>query len=184
MARASTADFYGSPVRIPDYGGYDLNPFAIRVAEAVMAAGDTDGTPGAASDTDADILLDTSTDAPLFNIELDSDQAGILGIWVMQVLPVVVTAFTASVDLSLGDTSNTSLWATETAIGATSTDAGMGAGSDDYDDDNFPANNNGGVFHNSTMSEIEITVANAAPAVGRVAVYAAYFRCGKPGGSA
>lgn len=176
MAALSTNNYWGSSEipQIPMLGA--LYPGGINVAECIIASGDTAGVPTATSDSDADFMIDTVCEIDIFNIEGGSDTDDISGgIWLLAVNAMVVTAFTATVNIQLGDCDDTDGWAAEAAIGATTTDLGFGAANPDTAA--FVFNHSMGKFYGSSSGNMRLVVDTADPAVGRLAVYALYFQC-------
>lgn len=186
MGQLSTANYWGSSdiVRIPALGEYNLNPFGINIAECVLAAGSSDGGPAATSDTDANYLLDTQDcSIELFNVEGGSDSDNSPGVYVYSVIPVVVTLFTASVTMTIGDTDSAAGWFADAGFDVSATGQVIVTGSDDKDDDYFPYNNALGKFYPTSSGTIEAIVAGTTNIVaGRLHVYAMYFRSRFPSG--
>ncbi len=188
------ADSDGVGVRIPTLGE-QLPPlysggFA-GYAMAVVVAGDDTGNssanygavpdtaPAATSDTDADILVDTQEAFDIFNIEASAAEA----IWVTSVSAAVMTAWTASVTLTMGDTDNAQGWAEAAMFGATTTDQGLtvpSTGSASVDTSHIYWINHGRLFAASS-AHIGATIAGADPAAGRLAVFAQYARVFRAG---
>lgn len=177
MSYANIASGY---VRIPALGEYDLSPRAIKVGECIIASGDTAGTPAATSDTDANWYSDTQEILVAFGIEGSSDVAD-QGIWVTEVRSLVITPFTASVNINVGDTDDTDGWGNEAAIGATATGQLLLTGSDDADYDNMAIMAAFGKHYATSSGVIDVGISGADPAAGRLAVYASYFYCDRAG---
>ena len=180
MAALSTDNYWGSSEipQIPVLGEY--YPGGINVAECIIVSGDSDGTPTATSDSDADFMIDTVCEIDIFNIEGGSDtDATSGGVWIIGVQAMIVTAFTATVNIQLGDCDDSDGWAAEAGIGATSTSIVFIAGSDDADVANFAYSHVGGKFYGTSSGNMKLTVDTADPAVGRLAVYALYYRCAR-----
>ena len=177
-------------IRIPSLGSYDLNPRGIKIAQVIVAAGDDTGntarvavdtTPAATSDTDADIFVDTQETVGIFNLEADSDKPE-QGIWVTSVLPVGITAFTASVIMNIGDTDDANGWVDSAIFLVTSTNVGLSSGTTDDTSDDFLYNFFGGKFYATSSGQVDLLITGADPAAGRLAVYASYFLTDKAGG--
>lgn len=184
MADLSTANYWGSSEipQLPMLG--ELYPGALNVLEVCIAAGDSAGTPAATSDSDADFMVDTQdNDFQIINIEGGSDSDGGRGIYVLNVIPLVVTLFTASVTATLGDTDDVDGWSNDAGFDVSATGQVMTAGSDDADDDNWPYNNAMGKFYPTSSGQIEFAFAGTTDiAAGRLHVYALYFQTRLPSG--
>ena len=185
MADLSTALYWGSSEipQLPMLG--ELYPQALNVLEVCIASGTTDGVPTATSDSDADFMVDTQdNDFQIINIEGGSDSDNGRGVYVLNVLPVVVTLFTASVTATLGDTDDAGGWGADAGfdVSVSCTGALIG-GSDDVDDDNWPYNNQGGKFYPTSSGQVEFAFAGTTNiAAGRLHVYALYFQTRLPSG--
>jgi len=179
MAQLSTNDYWGSSEvpQIPMLGEY--YPGGLNIAACVIASGSTAGVPTATSDGAADFMIDTVCEIDIFNIEGGSDtDADAGGVFIVSAIPIVVTAFTATVNIQLGDCNDSDGWAAEAAIGATSTDYGITNGADTSD---FTYNHLGGVYYGSSSGNMKLVVDTADPAAGRLDVYVQYFVCRRTG---
>ena len=162
---------FGNDVRIPALGDPGLAGRHMKFAQVVVVAGDSDGVPASSSDADADLFSDTQeAELEIFNIEAGADDF----IWVVSVVPVVVTAFTAAVNLDAGDTDDVNGWFTEVACGATTTDQGILATVTNSDDIAYMEV--GGRYFATSSGTIELVTTGADIVVGRLAVFAQYAR--------
>ena len=176
---ADTGTYFGDSVSIPQLGEYDLSPRSVKVAECILAVGDTAGTPAASSDYDADILCDTLI-CELFHVAGSSDLRR--GVFVMRVVPFVVTAFTAAIEGGIGDTDDVNGWFDDTLITSWSSTSAVVSnlyvgGTDDVGVFSFF----GGKHFPTSSGHIEMTFATADPVKGRMAIYAQYFIADRPG---
>jgi len=164
----------GGTVRLPALGEYDVGSArAMKVAQCIVAAGSTAGAAAAASDSNTFVNHFTDTQEAalaLFNVEGP-------GIWVADVLSVVVTAFTASVTMTLGDTDLVDGWGHSEIILPTTTDQGYQASdsADQVDPSLFRDNGGKGKYMAASSAAVELVTAGADIAAGRLAVYAEYF---------
>lgn len=182
MTAISTDDYYGSSdvPRIPALGARGRK---INVAEAIIVVGDSDETIANTSDDEAgfDFMIDTQGDMEIFNIEAgsDSDASG-EAVWVQSVLSVILTAFSGTVTMTLGDTDDVDGWGVDTAIAPLSSGTGLTAAKQDTAD--YAYGVAGGKWYLSSSGTIELVTGTADPATaGRMAVYAVYFRCDRAG---
>lgn len=159
---------------LPAYGEYDLNPRAMKVAECIIASGTTDGAATAASDSNAGVDFFTDTQEDWFIFAAPNG-----GVWVRDIVGAVQVAFTASVSITIGDTGDTDGWANAVSIGATSTGIRLTLPtSDDGDIAQNAYRMSGGkwlALDSDTNTGVELDIAGADPAVGRMTVYAMYF---------
>jgi hypothetical protein len=145
----------------------------MKVAQSIVAAGDTTGAAAAASDSNTFVNFFTDTQEAaleIFNVEGP-------GIWIADVMPIVVTAFTASVTMTIGDTDLVDGWAHNSIILPTTTDQGYQASdSADFVDPSLFRDNGGhGKYYPTSSGTVELVTAGADVAAGRLAVYAEYF---------
>ena len=160
-------------VFLPAYGEYDLNPRAMKVAECIIAAGTTDGVATAASDSGVGVDFFTDTQEDWFIFAAPNG-----GVWVRDIVHAVQVAYTASVSITIGDTVSTAGWAEAVNVGATSTGLRRVNLDSDAMDTGAPYRLAGGKwleFDSDTNTGVELDIAGADPAVGRMAVYAMYF---------
>lgn len=92
---------------------------------------------------------------------------------------MVDLAFTASVDLSVGDTDAADGWAEVADVGATTTDTGITWASNlgrfaTTDSSTSPAYSIAGTLYSTAGKDINVTVASANPATGKLSVYIKY----------
>lgn len=180
-------------IRVPAIGEYDLNPRGVKVGNVLLVAGDDTGnvtsgiiddtSPAATSDTDADIIIDSAqTQLGLFNVEGDSDAPDV-GVWVLDVVGVVVTAWAGLSAYTLGDTDDVNGWGDDTLSAAvTSTNQGDSVAMTNFDTAGDYAFRLAGGKHYATSSgTIEAAITGDATA-GRMAFFCTYFRTDKSGG--
>ena len=173
--------------QIPALGlpGYDvaLGGF-MHFGQVIVAAGDDTGNssdahgampdtaPAATSDTDANMLLDSAETVDIFRVEATVTRP----IWVSAVRGQIITAFNASVTISLGDTNNTVGWQQSTQFGPTATSTvayTLGPESSATTDEQAGYILQGGrIWSNSSGHIGAIFVTD--PTAGRLAVYAMY----------
>lgn len=173
--------------QIPAIGlpGYDiaLGGF-MHFAQVIVAAGDDTGNssdvhgampdtaPAATSDTDANMLLDSAETVDIFRVEATATRP----IWVTSVAAYVVTAWTASVTIAVGDTNNAAGWVQSTSFGPTATSTFLiPTFADTYlTSDEFPGYGmKGGRIWAASSGHIGIVMVTD-PTAGRLAVYAQY----------
>ena len=162
--------------RLPPLGDYDLNFRAQKVAEIVWAAG-TDTTnflAVAASDSDSfvDWLVDTQETFAAIECGYDN-------VFVKTVDVRIVTAFTASVAHTVGDTDDADAYRLAANIGSTT--AGVTAPnptSDEGGSDELYRIAGGKMYDGSSSDDsVDIVIGAADPAAGRAAMYISYFVC-------
>jgi len=150
---------------LPKVGEFDVWPRAIKFDRVIVAATSSDG--------DEDIVCSgTGTeDFVLWDVRA--------GTYVESVFATIETAWTASVTLEVGDTTDIDGWidagiTTSGQLGATSTGVAMNysSGSADCDETPFYALRGGMYFPSS--GAIELDVSGATPAVGRALFYIKY----------
>ena len=165
--------------RLPPFGEYDLGPNrALKVSEFVYAAGTDTAAYVAVAATDSDSYVDALVDTQeTFAVW----ECGYDPVFVREVLSRVVTAFTAAVTTTVGDTDDVDAWLTEANIGSTiiltatvnsvlrdvSTDAST----------LMVYTLSQGKFYDGSSSDdsIDAVIGGADPTVGRMALYVAYF---------
>ena len=146
----------------------------MHFGQVICVAGDDTGNshgpfastaPAATSDTDADIIFDSAEAADIFRVEATAASP----VWIRDVAAQVVTAWTASVTISVGDTTLAGGWIV--AQSATSTGLRMLGDSDALSSDFYTAAR--GRTWAASSGHIGITIVTA-PTAGRLAVYAIY----------
>jgi len=144
--------------RLPGIGEWDVWPRGLKIDRQIVGATSSDG--------DEDIVLNSTAteDFALWDVAA--------GTFVHRVLCVIETAFTASVTIDVGDTSDVNGWLEAADIGATSTDAGLTQGSSDASTVHIYAMQ-GGRYYQST-GVIEADFSGATPAAGRAIFYCIY----------
>lgn len=156
----------GGPFRIPQLGEYNVDPMAVKVASVILASGDSDGTPSASTDNDADIVTDTQEVVDVFIVKANTMVFACQG--------YVETIFTASATISIGDTADAAGWQSLANLAATTAGILDVVDSDALDSDDISAfAHNGGKFY-ATGTEIQATIAGADPAAGRLRVWIKY----------
>ena len=181
MPVSDTPGYSVSNYRLPPFGEMDLAPNrALKVAEFVWAAG-TDTTAFvavAATDSDSyvDALVDTQETFAAFEVGYDP-------VFIKSVNTRIITAFTASVTHTIGDTDDADGYLIETNIGSTTAFTGaVNAPAVEQDTAVVTpvygqANFWGGKFYDASSSDdsLDIVIGAADPAAGRGAMYVAYF---------
>jgi hypothetical protein len=156
----------GGPFRIPQLGEYDVDPKAVKVASIIVASGDSDGDPTAATDSDADMVTDTQETINLFAVQANT--------LVFDCKGYVETAFTASVTITLGDSDDVAGWMSAGNLGATTVGITNVVDSDALDSDDIAAYAyDGGKLYASAQT-IDAVIGGADPAAGRLRVWCRY----------
>ena len=172
--------------RIPALGlpGQDiaLGGF-IHFGQVVIAAGDDTGNssdvhgpmpdtaPAATSDTDADILFDSQETLDILRVEATAAEP----VWLVKLGANVVTAWTAAVTLTIGDTNDAQGWITSAGLTATTTDLGGLAGDSESTANNGGYNVSGmGRIWAASSGHVGVVIGGANPTAGRLAVCVAY----------
>jgi hypothetical protein len=174
--------------RIPPLGlpGMDvaLGGF-LHFGQVIVAAGDDTGNssdvhgpipdtaPAATSDTDVDMLLDSAETVDIFRVEATASAP----IWVVAVRANIVTAFNASVTITVGDTNDALGWVQSTDFGPTATSTNLNFGTVytavPTSDNQSHYNLRSGRTWAASSGHIGIVMVTD-PTAGRLAVYAAY----------
>ncbi len=190
------ADSDGLGVRIPALGSQGaplITGGFVEFGVAVVAAGDDTGNssatwgavpdtaPAAATDTDADILVDTQEAFDIFNVEANAAE----NIWICQLQVQTITAFTASVVIDFGDTTLADGWMRQEEAVVVTTDRGHAATdtADQVDMGIYQENGGKGVVWAASSGHVGATIAGADPAAGRLAVFVQYARVFHAGGA-
>jgi len=147
------ANLGGTAVPIPAPGEHFNDGVYIRRCILGFATTAASGSEG------YDRWTDTAEVVPVFDINATD-------IVVHQVYADVEVAFTASVDLSIGDGANAAGYAAVAQLAATVISSGMIA-------DTVGNVYGGGKWYKSTDS-IDVTVASADPLVGKISIYCVY----------
>lgn len=151
-------------ILVPGVGEDDIWPRAVKIQRIIVGITSSDG--------DEDIVVGTTgtQDFQLWDVRA--------GTMVYDVSVLVETAFTASVTLEVGDTSDIDGWAEATHVGATSTGVQMIYTTDAGDTTAQPAYAVGGGFtggrYFDSSGTIEMDLSGATPAVGRALVFIRY----------
>ena len=180
MPVSDTPGYSVANYRLPPFGLYDQNPRSLKIAEFVWAAGSdtTNYLAVAATDSDSyvDVLADSQETFAAFEVGYDP-------VFLQEVRVRVITAFTAAVTHTIGDTDAADGWLVAANIGSTtaytgvlqrpegSTDGlGIGSTAEVY-------TNSGGKFYDASSSDdsLDIVIGGADPAAGRGAMYVAFF---------
>lgn len=160
----------GGPFRLPQLGEIGLDPGAVRTASIILASGDSDGTPSASSDTDADIVTDTQETISIFNVKANTIVFSCKG--------YVETAFTASATINIGDSDDADGFNAAARLAATTTGETYVVDSDAPDSDDIASYEwSGGKFY-AADQDIELVTAGADPAAGRLRVIVKYAYLG------
>ncbi len=179
-------------VRVPAIGEYDLNPRGIKVGNVLLVAGDDTGnvsgniddtSPAATSDTDADIIIDSAvTELGLFNVEGSSDAPDV-GIWLVDVVGVIVTAWAGLSAYVLGDTDDVNGWGDDTfSAGVTSTNQGDSVALTNLDTaGDYEYRFHGGKHFATSSGTVQMAITGD-PTAGRMAFFCTYFQTDKSGG--
>ena len=150
-------------VLLPKVGEFDLWPRSIKFDRVIVAATSSDG--------DEDVVIGTGTATGTQDLVLWDVRAGT---YVESVFCNIETAFTASVTLEVGDTTDIDGWLDTLQVAATSTSDALifSTGAADTTETPFYVNQ-GGKYYADTAS-IELDVSGAAAAVGRALFYIKY----------
>ena len=166
--------------RLPPFGEYDLNSRALKVVEFVIAAGTDTAAFVAVAATDSDSYVDVLVDS---QETLALWECGYDPIFIKDIQCRIITAFTASVTMTVGDTdvvdgylvsANIAPTVAQTATlprpEGTTDGLGIGSTAEIY-------TNSGGKFYDASSSDdsIDLVIAGADVAAGRAAFYCVYF---------
>ena len=182
MPVSDTPLYSVSNYRLPPFGEYDLGPSrALKIAEFVWAAGSdtTAFVAVAATDSDSyvDALVDTQETFAAFEVGYDP-------VFIKEVSARILTAFTAAVTHTVGDTDDADGYLTEANIGSTTAySATVNAPLRDVSTDGSTlmvysnAGGSQGKFYDASSSDdsLDIVIGGADPSAGRGALYVAYF---------
>jgi len=145
---------------LPKVGEFDVWPRALKIDRVIVAATSSDG--------DEDILAGASgtEDIALWDIRA--------GTYVESIFCNIETAWTASVTLEVGDTTDIDGWLDTLQVAATSTSDALifSTNSADTAETPFYVNQGGKYFADSGV--IELDVSGATAAVGRAIFYIKY----------
>ncbi len=158
----------GGAFRLPQLGQHDTYPTGVKVASIIVGATSSDG--------DENIVTVGSDSEELIAFRIAKNTH------VYDVVPLVETAFTANVNVNVGDTDDTDGWAAEIAIGATTISRNLVYTSDGSS--NLQYNARGGKFFPTSSGVIEVGFSTATAAVGRLRLIVRYAFLGSSGGMA
>lgn len=163
--------------RIPMLGEYDLNNRAQKVFEATWAAGTDTAAYVAVAATDSDSLVDFLCDT---QETFAAVECGYEPVFVEHVMVRVITAFTASVTHTVGDTDDVDAYLVSANIGSTTAYTGAvnapARSSDEGGSDEIYKLVDGKFYDGSSSDDsIDIVLGGADPAAGRAVIFVKYF---------
>ena len=147
-------------VLLPKVGEFDLWPRSVKIDRVIVAATSSDG--------DEDLIAGATgtEDAVLWNVQA--------GTYVESIFCAIDTAWTASVTLEVGDTTDIDGWLDTLQVAATSTSDAMIFSTNSADTAETPFYvNQGGKYYQSSGA-IELDVSGATAAVGRAVFFIKY----------